>query len=106
MNALSFGIVAGVAFGLLAIAPMFKMSFADKRAAITAAFVERFAIGLVIALVVLPWPRWALGLVFGTLLSVPSAIITKARVPILITGAVGGLLVGLVSSYVVHYATA
>ena len=101
MTPLSFGVVAGIVFGALAVAPMFKMSFADKRAAITAAFVERFAIALVVALVALPWPRWATGLVFGLLLSIPSALITKARVPILVTGAVGGLLVGLIFPFVV-----
>ena len=102
MTALSFGIVAGLVFGALAIAPMFTMSFADKRAAITAAFIERFAIALVVALVALPWPRWTIGLFFGTLLSVPSALITKARVPILVTGAVGGLLLGITFTYVVR----
>ena len=102
MTALSFGVVAGIVFGALAIAPMFKMSFADKRAAIAAAFVERFAIAVVIALVALPWPRWAIGLVFGTLLSVPSALITRARVPILVMGAIGGLVVGLVFPHVVR----
>lgn len=68
----------------------------DTLDAITAAFVERFAIALVISLVALPWPRWGVGLLFGTLLSVPSALITKAHLPILVTGAVGGLVVGLV----------
>jgi hypothetical protein len=102
MNALSFGLVAGLAFGALAVAPMFKMTFQDKRAAISAAFVERFMIALVIALVALPWPRWTIGLLFGVLLSVPSALITKARVPILVTGAVGGLLVGLIYPFVVR----
>ena len=102
MTPLSFGVAAGLVFGALAIVPMFKMSFPDKRAAITAAFVERFAIALVIALVGLPWPRWAIGLLFGTLLSVPSALITKARVPILLTGAIGGLIIGLVFTYVVR----
>lgn len=102
MTPLSFGVVAGVVFGAIAVAPMFKMTFADKRAAISAAFVERFGIALVIALVALPWPRWAVGLLFGLLLSVPSALITKARVPILVMGAVGGLVVGLVYPYAVH----
>jgi hypothetical protein len=59
-------------------------------------------IALVIALVALPWPRWAVGLLFGMLLSVPSALITKARVPILVTGTVGGLLVGLIYPFVVR----
>ena len=102
MTPLSFGVVAGVVFGAITVAPMFKMTFADKRAAICAAFVERFGIALVIALVALPWPRWAVGLLFGLLLSVPSALITKARVPILVMGAVGGLVVGLVYPYAVH----
>ena len=102
MNALFFGLAAGLAFGALAIAPMLKMTFPDKRAAIVAAFIERFSIALVIALVALPWPRWGIGLLFGTLLSVPSALITKAYVPILATGAIGGLLVGLAYPVVVR----
>jgi len=102
MNALSFGLVAGIAFGALAIAPMVKMTFADKRAAISAAFIERFTIALVIALVALPWPRWSIGLLFGTLLSVPSALITKAYGPILLVGGIGGLLVGFAYPFVVR----
>jgi hypothetical protein len=47
-------LVSGTVLGALAIAPMFRMTFADKRAAISAAFIERFSIGLVIALVSLP----------------------------------------------------
>ena len=102
MHALSYGLTAGLVFGALAIAPMLGMTFQDKRAAITAAFIERFAIALVIALVALPWPRWGIGLVFGILLSIPSALITRAYVPILLTGAVGGLLVGLIYPFVVR----
>jgi hypothetical protein len=102
MSALSFGLVAGLVFGTLAIAPMFKMTFADKRAAISAAFIERFTIALVIALVALPWPRWGVGVLFGTLLSIPSALITKAYLPIVLLGALGGLIVGLVYPFVVR----
>ncbi len=95
MTHLTYGMVSGTVLGVLAIGPMFKMTFADKRAAITAAFIERLSIGVVIALVSLPWPHWATGLTFGVLLSLPSALITKARVPILVVGAVGGLVIGL-----------
>jgi hypothetical protein len=102
MTNLAYGVVSGAALGLLAIGPMFKMSFPDKRAAIAAAFIERFTIGLVIALVALPWPSWAVGLAFGLLLSIPSALITKARVPILVIGAVGGLLIGAVLPFAVR----
>ena len=94
MTTLLYGTTAGAIFGLVAAAPMVTMSFPNKRAAIAAAFIERFAIGLVIALVVAPWPSWVTGLALGILLSIPSALITKARVPILVTGAIGGLLVG------------
>jgi hypothetical protein len=55
-------------------------------------------------LVSLPWPGWVVGLVFGVLLSLPSALITKARVPILIVGAVGGLLIGAILPYAVRAA--
>jgi hypothetical protein len=73
---------------------MLPMSFPDKPAALGAAFVDRFAIGLVIGCVQLTWPGWAIGLAFGLLLSLPSAIITKAYAPILVVGAIGGLIIG------------
>jgi len=99
---LTYGLVSGTVLGVVAIGPMFKMSFADKRVAITAAFIDRFSIGLVISLVALPWPSWTTGLVFGVLLSLPSALITKARVPMLVVGAVGGLLIGLILPHAVR----
>jgi hypothetical protein len=73
---------------------MLPLSFPDKRAALLGAFSDRFAIGLVIGCVQLPWPGWALGLFFGLLLSLPSAIVTKTYAPILIVGGVGGLVIG------------
>jgi hypothetical protein len=102
MTRLTYGLLSGTALGALAIGPMFKMTFADKRAAISAAFIERLGIGLVIALVSLPWPSWAIGLAAGVLLSLPSALITKAHVPILAVGAIGGLVIGLVLPYAVR----
>jgi hypothetical protein len=42
------------------------------------------------------------GLVFGLLLSAPSAIITKAWPPILIFGALGGAVIGLILPHVVR----
>ena len=103
MTPLIFGLVAGSLLGAIAIAPMFKMTFPDKRAAISAAFVERLTIGLVVSLVALPWPRWVIGLAFGLLLSSPSALILpKARVPILVLGVIGGLVIGAVFPLVVR----
>jgi len=88
------GVIAGVVFGAIAVAMMFPMSFPDKQAALLGAFADRFTIGLVIGCVQLRWPGWALGLLFGLLLSLPSAIITGAFVPILVMGALGGSVIG------------
>jgi hypothetical protein len=94
MSNLLLGVVAGLLFGAASVAMMLPMSFPDKSTALSAAFVDRFAIGVVIACVQLAWPGWATGLAFGLLLSLPSAIITKAYVPILVIGAIGGLIIG------------
>ena len=94
MSPLFSGLVSGLIFGLISVGMMLPMSFPDKTAALLGAFLNRFGIGLVIALVQLPWPGWIIGLVFGLLLSFPSAIITKAYAPILIIGALGGLIIG------------
>ena len=96
MSHVTLGVLCGLGFGAFAVAVMLPMSFPDKRAALTAAFLERFAIGFVIAVVSLPWPWWVTGLSAGLLLSAPSAIITKAFGPILVFGAIGGLVVGFI----------
>jgi len=70
------------------------MTFPDKRAAITAAFIARFGIGFAIGAARLPWPGWLVGLVFGLLLSIPDAIITKAYAPIIGMGAIGETVIG------------
>jgi hypothetical protein len=88
------GAAAGLAFGAVAAGMMLPMEFPDKPAAIAAAFLHRFGVGLVIGCVRLGWPGWAVGLFFGALLSLPDAIITKAYAPILSLGAAGGLLIG------------
>ena len=58
------------------------------------AFLNRFAIGVMIGLAQTTWPGWGLGLIIGVLLSLPDAIITKAYAPIMILGAIGGTLIG------------
>jgi hypothetical protein len=94
MSRLTFGIFAGIAYGAITVATMLPLSFPDKRAALLGAFLNRFAIGLLIPIVVAPAPRWAIGLVLGILLSLPDGIITKTFAPIVGMGAVGGLLIG------------
>ncbi len=94
MSNLTQGILAGLIFGLVSVGMMLPMSFPDKTTALLAAFASRFAIGLVIACVQLPWPGWLIGMVFGFLLSLPDALVTKAYVPILLVGMLGGTIIG------------
>lgn len=94
MSRFQFGVIAGLAYGALAVVTMLPLPFSDKRAALLGAFLNRFAIGLLIPIVNAPGPRWAIGLVLGVLLSLPDGIITKAFAPIVGMGALGGLLIG------------
>src|SRR5216684_2799286 len=98
MSRITLGVICGLVFGAIDIGIMMPMSFPDKRAAITAAFIARFAIGFVIGAARLPWPGWTVGLFFGLLLSIPDAIITKAYAPIIGMGAVGGTVIGAIIS--------
>ena len=98
MSSLSIGLLSGLIFGIVAVLSMLPLEFPDKRAALTAAFLNRFASGVAIGAAQLAWPGWAVGLMFGLLLSVPEAIITRAWIPIIGMGAVGGVLIGLAVS--------
>ncbi len=62
----------------------------------TGAFLNRFAIGVVIGAATVPLPAWATGVLFGLLLSLSDAIITKAYAPIIGLGIIGGLIIGLI----------
>ena len=95
MANLTGGLISGLIFGVVTVAMMLPMQFpGGKTTALVAAFVSRFGIGLVIGCVQLPWPGWIIGIAFGLLLSIPDALITKAYAPIMIIGAVGGLVIG------------
>ena len=96
MSRLTLGAICGVVFGAVAVASMIPLKFEDKTAAMTGAFINRFAIGFVIGAAHLNLPAWAQGLLFGLLLSLPDAIITKAYAPILVMGTLGGLIIGFV----------
>lgn len=96
MSKLLLGSVCGVLFGLIAVATMIPLEFPDKQAALLGAFIDRFAIGFVIGATSLALPGWARGLLLGLLLSLPSAIITKAYAPILGMGAIGGVIIGMI----------
>src|SRR6267142_380151 len=103
MSHVLFGLVAGLAFGIVVVALMIPHQFPDKRAALTAAFLDRFAIGFVIGVIDLSWPRWIVGVAVGLLLSAPSAVITKAWRPILGIGAIGGLIIALIMPHIDYF---
>lgn len=100
VSRLLLGLVSGVVYGALSAASMLPMQFPDKRAALTGAFLNRLAIGIVIGIALdSPQTRslaqpWLVGLAIGVLLSLADAIITKAYAPILVFGAVGGAVIG------------
>jgi hypothetical protein len=96
LSKLLLGIICGVVFGALSVATMIPLSFEDKTAAMLGAFVNRFAVGFVIGATNLQLPGWARGLIFGVLLSLPDAIITRAWIPIMTLGIIGGLVIGFV----------
>jgi len=99
MSRLVLGTICGLIYGALSAASMIPLEFPDKRAALLGAFINRFSIGFVIGAVRLDWPAWAIGLTVGLLLSLADAIITKAYAPILILGAVGGTIIGIIVNH-------
>jgi hypothetical protein len=102
MSRITLGLVCGAAFGLVDATLMLPMSFPNKAAAITGAFLDRFAIGFLICVVDLPLPGWASGLIVALLVSLPSAVITKAYGPVLGVGAIGGIVIGVVRAKFGH----
>ena len=101
MPRLALGLLAGILYGALSAASMLPLQFPDKRAALLGAFLNRFAIGVVLGAVIgapqvdtLRLPPWAIGLAVGVLLSAADAVITKAYAPILLLGALGGAVIG------------
>ncbi len=91
------GIIAGLIFGILDIIPMcFMEGFEDKNLAIIGAFLNRFAIGLLIFTTDISVKGWLKGIIIGLLLSLPDALITKAYGPIMGIGIVGGIIIGLI----------
>jgi len=96
MSKILLGIICGIVFGGISIATMIPLKLEDKKTAMAGAFVNRFSIGFVIGATNLPLATWLSGLLFGALLSLPDAIITKAWIPIMTLGVIGGIVIGFV----------
>jgi hypothetical protein len=97
MNSILLGIILGVVYGIVAVAPMTKMTFSDKQAAIAGAFINRFAIGFLIPNALVGINPIIRGLLLGILLSLPDALITKSYKPIMALGIIGGLVIGIIT---------
>jgi hypothetical protein len=97
MNHILLGILLGLVAGGIAVGFMVPLTFPDKRAALSAAFVSRFAIGFLTSNTSMPVNPTIAGLGIGLLISIPDALVTKAYVPILVMGTIlGGLCGGAV----------
>ncbi|MDQ6678824.1 MAG: hypothetical protein M3Z09_16190 [Acidobacteriota bacterium] len=94
MNRVALGVVLGVAAGAISVGLMAPMQFPDKRRALLAAFLNRFALGFLAANTVLPGNGVASGAAVGLLVSASEAVITKTCAPILILGVVFGAVCG------------
>ena len=76
MNAVLFGVGAGLVFGILDVLLMIPLRNSSS-----------------------PWwglpvPGWVTGVLVGLLVSLPDAIITKSYLPILVVGVIGGAAIG------------
>jgi hypothetical protein len=90
----ALGILLGLIIGLISVGIMLPMQFEDRRTAMTAAFLNRFALGFFAANVHLPVDQVLTGVIVGLLISLPDAIITKAYVPVMVGGVVFGVIAG------------
>ena len=97
MHRLLLGLVLGVSAGVVDVLLMLPLKFQDRTAALLGAFCARFALGFFAATVRLPLSPIGAGIVVGLLTSLPDAIITRAYVPIMVTG----LLLGAICGWVV-----
>jgi len=96
MKPVALGLLSGITFGIVDVLLMLPLQFSDRATALLGAFASRFAIGFLIpqCRLSLPWP--ATGALVGLLISLPDALITKAYAPVLISGVVGGAVIGWV----------
>jgi hypothetical protein len=101
MKNIMLGIMFGLAFGIIDVLVMIPMKFENRQKrweAMGSAFIERFMIGFLVPNVDLGIHPALTGGMLGLMLSLPSAIITKAYGPILGIGVVGGILIGFLST--------
>ncbi len=100
MSAIGLGVLCGLGFGAVDVLIMLPMKTENRRKkleAISSAFIERFLTGFLIPNVRLDMNVITVGALLAFALSLPSAIITRAYIPILATGLAGGITIGLIA---------
>lgn len=101
MSRITLGLICGLVFGVVDILIMVPLKFENKRKraeAMSAAFIERFMLGLLVPTVNLGLSPVITGLLLGTGLSLPSAIITRVYAPIIGLGLAGGAVIGFITA--------
>jgi hypothetical protein len=79
---------------------MIPIKIEDKRKrieALTGAFIERFMLGFIIPNINIGLHPVATGALLGLGLSLPTALIVRAYVPIVVIGVVGGAIIGFIT---------
>jgi hypothetical protein len=103
LSGVTLGIICGLVFGILDVLIMLPMKVDDRRRKIESlvgAFIERFALGLIIPTVDISLHPVTTGAIFGLLLSLPTALIVRTYLPILGTGVLGGIIIGVITNIV------
>jgi hypothetical protein len=89
------GVIAGTIFGIASLIPMAFLKIENKGKAMTASFLNRFAIGFIIFNMDIGMAPWLKGGLVGLVLSLPAAIISGKYPPIIVLGVAGGIICGL-----------
>jgi hypothetical protein len=100
MDNITLGIICGLVFGIIDVLIMIPMKIQDKRKrieALTGAFIERFMLGFIIPNINIGLHPVATGALLGLGLSLPTALIVRAYVPIVVIGVVGGAIIGFIT---------
>ncbi len=99
MTKIFLGIICGLVFGIVDVLLMIPLKYENNRKrneAMSSAFIDRFMIGFLIPNLELGLHPAVTGLLLGTILSLPSAIIVRIYAPIIGIGAIGGAIIGLI----------
>ena len=99
MSKVVLGAICGLVFGVVDVLIMIPLKYENNRKrteAMSAAFLGRFMIGFLIPNVELGIHPALTGLLLGTGLSLPSAIITRAYAPIIGVGMAGSVSIGFI----------